>query len=318
MKSKYGKHLTDIHANLEEFPPVQNGSIGNLFVGIPHIIKTTVTDQSFKFRQDFLCAKTYLVFSMVSVPAALFPEIQACRLVAYYCSFDSRIKPLITVIRYWAKINGIQLANSNDVSHKRAPDPAALDWLVVFFLCHKMKILPTPREVTERPHPKFSWSNFDIGFSFDLNFAKTFSDRYKEPTKERHSLNTFHLAIKFFKFYSKELRLVTGRKITLNTRDGEIIETKEFGGYLRDIPSKLPLEERQMAKKGKNIGIVAEMAINLLHPLYPAHGFSICDKNFVKTVCPAMERTGKKLKRALDFYKKGQQFDIKLVLQVIL
>ncbi|CAL8140282.1 unnamed protein product [Orchesella dallaii] len=319
-EGNYGNHITDIRTDYKQFPPMGKGKPNELFLTFPHLNITAVTDKIYKATDNFVCQTNGLTLTlcMVAVPSIFLPEVQACRLAAYFCSFDSRVKPLLTVIRYWAKINKIRLENLNETSYKVAPDPAALDWLVLFFLYNKMKILPTPQELKERSHPKLFYNLLDIGFHVDPSFAQQFSDLYKETDKEIHFFNVFNLVTMFFKFYSKELGLGTGRNIILNTRNGKIIPREKYVREIEPFPENLTVPETKRAKRGRVITIPEGSTFHLLHPLYPPFGFSLCDKNFVTTVCPAMEITGKKLKRALNLYKSGQKFDIKSVLQAIL
>jgi len=204
---------------------------------------------------------------------------------------------LLTVIRYWAKVNEIRLAESGDVW-----DPTALDWLVIFFLCHKKKIISTPRELGEKPHHKLEFFKTDIGFSEDFSFAWGYS-QYNETSRKAHAFNIFSLAQEFFNFYSLELGV--GRRIlVLNTRDGEVIKSREFRRQsIKEMETKLSLKERRMVRKG----IVSKKPQLLLHPLYLSQGFSLDDKAFVNTVCPAMAVAAKKLENALDNVIKGDK-----------
>ncbi|CAL8140290.1 unnamed protein product [Orchesella dallaii] len=319
-KGTYGKNSTDIViTHKDQFPFLEKETPNELFLNIPHLPITAVTqadDDVIKYGQQFLCKTSNLLFTVARTPGSRLAESQACRLVAYYCSFDSRVKPLITVIRYWAKVNGIQLADPNERSVRRAPDPAALDWLVIFFLCRK-NILLTPRNVTKGSHPKLKLEGIDIGFSEDPRFARRFSDDH-EHENELHWFNVFKLAKGFFMFYAKELKLETGKQIVLNMRDGEAFGLNQL---LRDdwhMSTNLTLSEIKLARAGKmRNGKGGGKIIQLLHPLHLKHGFSFCPDNFVSSVCPVMKITGDKLERALALYKHdGQEFDIKSILRV--
>ncbi|ODM90849.1 Poly(A) RNA polymerase cid13 [Orchesella cincta] len=212
---------------------------------------------------QFHCGTNGLTFSLVPQPFLL-PEIQTCRLVWYLCSFDPRVKPLLTVIRYWAKVNEVRLGKPGVPVFSHAPDPAALDWLVIFFLCHRMRILPSPREITERPHSKILIQGVDIGFAQDSSYAQQFSSRYLQPDKELHAFNVFWLAKKMFQFYSKELHLGT-RKFVLNARDGEVITMREFLCVKTMLKTKLSHDERISARKEiLNERIIPNLV--LLHP----------------------------------------------------
>jgi len=255
-------------------------------------------------RQHFQCPEIGIVFGLEPRPIVL-PEVQACRLVTYLCSFDPRVKPLLTLIRYWAEVNEIRLAKPNS-GRFHPPDPAALDWLVIFFLCHRKKMLPTPRQVQARTHAKLFMGGFDIGFSDDSNFVQQFNQKpYIESNEVVGALNIFNLAVQFFRFYvsfgDREVKKKEKKKrVVLNMRDGEVIPMEQFVGDSTLIETKLSEEEREMAREvnpGENPGQMI-----LLHPLYLKHGFSFCDKTFVNSNCPAMDITKKKLEKAFKMY----------------
>ncbi|CAL8140286.1 unnamed protein product [Orchesella dallaii] len=315
-KGIYGKQSTDIFANFASFPSLDNGKYSEMFLNIPHLKISEITDNNYKWGEYFLCEANGIIFNIAPVPHSKISESQTCRLLAYLCSFDQRLKPLLTVIRYWAKVNQIKLADPHEISSRRAPDPAALDWLVVFFLCYRMSILPTPREIMEKSHPKLEFHFVDIGFSEDPSFVQQHSDRYNEPDQERHLLNVFNLAKGFFKFYSEELNLGMERQIVLNMKDAEIIPLKGLFGEIEQFETKLSKEERKFVTNRKNRGVKRMKSFQLLHPLNLLDGLSFCDKNFVTCVCPVMEITGKKLEQALDLYKSGDEFDIKFVFKI--
>jgi len=64
--------------------------------------------------------------------------------------------------------------------------------------------------------------------------------------------------------------------------------------------------ERKLARIGRLSGSNPPSLI-LLNPLYLSHWFSIDDKTFVNSVCPAMSVAAKKLKIALDKAKNGDK-----------
>ncbi|CAL8140288.1 unnamed protein product [Orchesella dallaii] len=316
-KGIYGKQSTDIFANFASFPYLENGRFSEMFLNIPDLKISEITDNNYKWGEYFLCEANGLIFNIAPAPHSKIPESQTCRLLAYLCSCDLRLKPLLTVIRYWAKVNEIKLADPHEISSRRAPDPAALDWLVVFFLCYRMSILPTPREIMEKSHPKLEFNYVGIGFSEDPSFAQQHSDRYNEPEQERHLLNVFNLVRGFFKFYSEELNLGMERQIVLNMKDAEIIPLKALFGEIEQFETKLSKDERHLVRNRRARGVKRMKSFQLLHPLNLSDGLSFCDKNFVTCVCPVMEITGKKLEQALDLYhSRGDEFDIKLVFKI--
>jgi len=251
-----------------------------------------------KGRQLFQWKKNGVTFSIGSRLNVL-PEVQACRLVQYLCSFDPRVKPLLTVIRYWAEVNDIRLAKPGG-GRFNPPDTAVLDWLVIFFLCHKKKMIPTPRQVQERPHRKLLVNDIDIGFCADPSFVQEFK---QDPCMEvggavAQAFNIFNLAKQFFEFYSHN------KKLVLNMMDGEIIPMEQFVGDINTMETKLSEQERQWARKmhrGNNPGHLI-----LLHPLNLnlKRGFACFDRNYVDSVVPVMKVTRDKLETAFNKYSR--------------
>jgi len=253
------------------------------------------------------CQANGILFS-VEARLEVLTEVQSCRLISYLCTFDTRVKPLLMVIRYWAKVNGIRLAKP--LSSRRQcdpPDPAVLDWLVIFFLTNTNKILPTPRQLGELPHPQLLLEKTDIAFSEDESFARKFSS-YSQTNQEAHILNVFNLTTQFFRFYCEEL-LLQERKIVLNLRDGEVIPVEDFVGEISKIPTKLTMTERKMARTGR---IQNPEDVIILHPLFLSHRFSFCNKTFVTSIIPKMAQTSNKLTRELENYKGDRANEIRI------
>ncbi|CAL8143365.1 unnamed protein product [Orchesella dallaii] len=316
-KGLYGKHEADTVASSYGFPAISKEKLDQLIFNIPNLKISSVLTQGNGNQggRQFICRSNNLKFTLVSIPFVMLPEIQACRLVDYFCLFDPRVKPLLTVIRYWAKTNEIRLDNPNETSCKRAQEPAVLDWMVMFFLTHKMKMLPTPREITEGSHPKLRYFTVNIGITTDPSVARINWKRYKKPNREQHVLNVFNLTNKFFKFYSKDLGLDKGKRVALNTMDGEVIRMDNFGKPL-DLPSKLAVSERKLGREEILEGKFESDSLHLLHPLYLRHGFSFCNDNFMSRVLPSMRTTREQLEQALELRKGGQELDIKSVLKI--
>jgi len=297
---EYGSPPTDVIIHVTNCPTVSRAITTDLpatakSVGITAINKAERLMLGLR-RHLFRCKKEEIIFKIVAHPSAL-PEVQACRLVQYLCSFDPQIKPLLTVIRYWAKVNEIYLVESHG-GRSHAPDLAALDWLVIFFLCHKKKMLPTPRHIQERPHTKLIANGIDVGFFADPSFVQEFKQNpYKEVGGAGvQPFNIFKLAKQFFEFYNHN------RKLVLNTKDGEIIPMEQFVGDITTIETKLSEEERELAKKvhpGDNPGHLI-----LPHPLYLKSGIACFDRNYVSSVVPAMKVTRDKIENAFNKYSR--------------
>ncbi|CAL8131059.1 unnamed protein product [Orchesella dallaii] len=269
----------------------------------------------------FFHTPSNLNFNIVNFPLYI-PEVETCRLLEYLLTFDSRAKPLLTLIRYWSQLNKIRLTNEGEYFKAGfPPDPAILDWLVMLFLCCA-KIIPSPRQVIKRPHDKFFYDGFDIGFFADPEFAQSFTS-YKEIENDAHTLNVLILATKFFEFYPQQL----GRgylNLVFNTRDGEIILINDFLNY----KCQLSKDEIVYLRSGrrhegtiyrKNSVKSGEMSLTMINPLFIKHGFPICPLAFTKTVSPAMETTGSKLKECLNAYKEieeGEYIDLNSVFQL--
>jgi len=151
----------------------------------------------------FLHKATKLSFNIVNNPAYIL-EVQTCRLLEYLLTFDPRAKPMLTLIRYWAKVNNIRFAKEDDkFTPGFPPDPAILDWFVMIYLCEK-KIIPSPRQLCLKPHEVVKYSGRDIGFSADPEFAKECALDYEKTSEKAFSVDVLTLARKWFEFFGRE------------------------------------------------------------------------------------------------------------------
>jgi len=79
-----------------------NTAISNLTTGQLGISASSKADEvrfGLECCQYLYCSKNGFTLRLL-LGACRLPQIQACRLMAYFCSFDRRIKPLLAVIRY--------------------------------------------------------------------------------------------------------------------------------------------------------------------------------------------------------------------------
>lgn len=264
----------------------------------------------------FCDKQTNLLFRLVSAPWFL-PEVQRCRLLQYYCEFDSRIKPLLGVIHLWALVNKIRLGNANidyQQTHCHVPDPGALEWLVVMFLLDK-KIIPTPREVQEQPHQRLDFFsrnfkneqiNHDIGFSSDPQFAADWAEKNSPGLKDNVDaavISILKLAVHFFTYLFDICARcnVKHRCILLNTRDGEILRKGQV--FAEQAKTKLTPDEISDLREELKKDIYRRSRLLLMHPFYIKWRFSINDQHFLSQVLPVVKTTKAKLRHFLKRYR---------------
>ncbi|MES2287673.1 MAG: hypothetical protein V4547_18400 [Bacteroidota bacterium] len=103
-------------------------------------------------------------------------EAQLCRLVEYFCEFDPRLLPVLTMARYWSIVNDVKFGQDKvppKTMHQCLPEPYCLDWLIVTFFIHT-NYLPTVRSILERPHRQLieRGTITDVGFSADPEYSR--------------------------------------------------------------------------------------------------------------------------------------------------
>ncbi|CAL8121182.1 unnamed protein product [Orchesella dallaii] len=260
-----------------EIEKLFNSKIGRgILPGVEAIEKE---EQIKKFEQrayQFMQKPSGLKFSIVA--DSLFKtEAQTCRLVNFLLDSDPRARPFFTLIFYWAKKCKVESSKPfykfRHKSHAFAPEPAALEWMIILFLTHK-KVIPSPREVLNRTHQKlFIFGKADIGFS-NAKWVNPFSFSGTKTPPENSNEFFIHLlefAREFFNFY---LELRTGSWI-LNTRDGEVINKD---GFLNKKPyvdwkTKLKPEEigniKSASAEHKSTMVnLDKSVIYMIHPIF--------------------------------------------------
>ncbi|CAL8133439.1 unnamed protein product [Orchesella dallaii] len=242
------------------------------------------------------------------------PEAQTSKMIGYLSTFDARVKPLMTAIFYWAKVNKIRLGNEDQSQFTVgiAPDPALLEWLVIFFLCEK-KILPPPSEISERNGDSFSlhYGDVDIGVKVDQKYAREWWNRYKEVDKEQHVLNVFVLAQEFFSFWNKFGLKSANEPMIIDLKNGRSFEKKEVTKNSDNIRrlswvTGISIHDLNLLKSEPAISqsfYSPDERVTIIHPLYVKYGFSFCWKSFLFTVCPKMGATSRRLNELLNIYK---------------
>jgi len=201
-----------------------------------------------------------------------------------------------------------------------APDPALLEWLVLFFLNSK-DIVPAHNVVTMRNsrNKKLFFDGVNIGFDKeDSEFAQTWKARFDldeaEVKPERIILEVFQLAGGFFKFWS------------------DLGKRAEASPLVFDLESAVTSEKNNWTRKKRrfNLGAIHEMTgisvenlkrivseprfiegfdsdlVTFLHPLYIKFGFSLDSTAFVKSICPKMGITKTKLGEMLKALMKEE------------
>lgn len=188
-----------------------------------------------------------LKVSLVCHPTVIV-EAQLCKLLQYMCTFDSRLFPLITLIRAWAKLNSKFLGETNlGYPGVRISSPAGLDWMVVFWMVSH-EWVPPPRDVLKRPHSRLDVKILDdivvdIGFAQDEKHVSSWKKRrhfvYKrvpEPGTNSYLGDVLSLAQSFFVEHAP--RFSSGNKYLMNTRDAEWLKLNKFLTIDNDIHSR--------------------------------------------------------------------------------
>lgn len=256
----------------------------------------------------FTHKKTALYFRLCTAPHFL-PEVQRSLLLQYYCQFDPRVKPLLGVAHFWAVINCIRIGEA-DISSRNSychvPDPAALEWFVVLFICER-GLIPTPRQVQDQPHrPIFLKTGTDMGFSEDLKFAQKWATKWPPPQNpegiDKAIWNLLELAGEFFSFvFSIAMKCKTHPRV-INTRDAEILR-KGCIQKPKFITKLLP-EELTELRHELNIFHYKSRNIVMMHPFNLKWRFSIDCDHFMKAVAPMMRTTGAKLQCLVKKYQQ--------------
>jgi len=241
-------------------------------------------------------------------------EVQTCRLLEHLLTFDARAKPLLTLVRYWAQVNNLSVSRqSEEVIPGFPPGPATLDWLVLLFLCNK-GVVPTPRELTERPHDVLLFDGVDIGFSTDLEHTQSFNSP-PIVQEDGRIVAVLELAQEFFMFFPDQFcRRNLRHGAVLNTRDGKIESLRGIGinneGLTQDdvtmMRSGVYHEDRLFPENQSHKPKSRGKRVAMLNPLLVKYGFPICPQALVMhgPLWHAMRKTDQKLKEILLLIKK--------------
>lgn len=249
-------------------------------------------------------------FGLVIAPSAV-AEVQRSRLLQFYCKFDPRIKPLLGIVHLWARINNIRFGETNiqfSHTHCHVPDPGALEWFVVFFLCDKW-LIPTPREVQEQPHRSITYRNnlVDMGFTEDEQFASNWSTNSSlvDNDVDNAMLDLLTLAGEFFAFVYNISVNCQVHPCILNTRDAEVLR-KDFlqGTKKAELTTKLRPEEVSDLQEELSKQLYNFRNIIMMHPFNLRWRFSISNGYFIKIVTPRVKVVGEKLQSFVELRKK--------------
>ncbi|CAL8124433.1 unnamed protein product [Orchesella dallaii] len=262
--------------------------------------------------EGFYNQQTGMKFFITANPF-LIAETQGCRLLRYMCTYDPRAVPFFTLINFWARINAVKFADDVNRNRFSVPEPAALEWLLMFFLSHT-GVLPSPREVQERPHTPTFFDNRDIGFSPDAEFRKNWksssSSTYSYESVE-FVLEILKLAQSFFLFYYN----LKTRAVVLNTRDGELIPKESL-----IVKGKSKLTDDEILYLHKLIVLSNERILRgqlvLLHPLCFVKEFSLSQSNFNNKTSFYMKHSADKIAKFLESNVTVGCVDLKSLLTI--
>lgn len=162
---------------------------------------------------------------------AYFMEARLGDLLRYMCTFDSRAMPLLTLVRYWAKINQVFLGEGQEASQSKliTPGSATLDWLVISWMVQR-GLVPSPERILSRNHQHVYIQLtevfvVDVGFSTDSELAEEWTKQRSNYPKveDNFILSILLLAQGFFQDFAK----MKTENWLLNTRIGKLKPTKK-------------------------------------------------------------------------------------------
>lgn len=253
------------------------------------------------FGMKFYHEATNLTLTLVTRQHFIL-ELQTCRLLNYMTAFDSRTVPIMTIVKYWAHINQviplIPLNNTDQADLSSLSNQAlSLDWLIIVFLSSR-RFIPTVRQILERPHKKLIMYEQDIGFDADLTFAKAWTTKRSLPEVNTGEFikSVLSLVQEFFKFW----RQLPSNPFVVNSRDGEIIESKEFS---KKFPfCQLSIQELTAIKNTNPE--VGKPYVSMLHPLCLRYMLSFDKSTIYGDSTSLIKNTTEKL-QTISFYENN-------------
>jgi len=93
---------------------------------------------------------------------ANFPTVQKSMLIKFLCALDTRVRPLLILVRYWSSFN--RIFDSPDEGMRNCLPV----YLMIFHLANR-KIIPSLSHLQSLDHSKMIWKNADISFCGDIN-----------------------------------------------------------------------------------------------------------------------------------------------------
>jgi len=246
---------------------------------------------------SFQDEKSGIIFGLVTRAKEHQPEVFTCKLAQYLVRFDPRAKSLLTLIHFWARENDVNLAE--DETQEAIPDPAALEWLCLFFLSRK-EIIPTPLEVIDRSEngELVGFPDSPASFRMDEDFVQEWKQRMEknlpQEGTEEFVKKVLELTCAFFQLYTE------------NTFEGTILKTRE---------AKVVSAVDILSDSVKNGAKCDRMC--LMQPLYSDRSFSLSQEKFNRVV-PIMKETSETIENYLSNIQKQQEHlnvDLKTLFQ---
>lgn len=163
--------------------------------------------------------KCYDVLNNVDVDISInnHSGIKNSFLLKAYCKLDPRVRPLVVVIKEWAKNSDVCNSRNGKLSSY------AISLMVIFFLQEKVSppILPT----LQKKYASLFSSGMDVRFIQNTDIS-----HICDEWKSKNNLNLAQLLIYFFEFYSK----FSYRDYVISVKEGKISRLhtlQRFRGY---------------------------------------------------------------------------------------
>ncbi|CAL8133315.1 unnamed protein product [Orchesella dallaii] len=240
-------------------------------------------------------------------------------LARYLISFDTKARSLLTLVHFWAWENDITLSEKGILRKNQGsniPDPAALEWLCLFYLTEEgiitsLKEMRKDARENERNSVLIEGTkNSTISFPRDAQFRREWQQAkikyYTTKIDNEYVVDVLELTLGFFHFCSKN----DFKGKVLKTKEGKMVELLpaiEDGLISESINPDLFGDPEELRRQGKKLEDELKGEMYLMQPFVPTRRFKVDQQKFENHVVPIMKKTAKKL----EFYLGNEQWNRK-------